>query len=308
MIDRHAPHDDPPSAELDEGPRRELLGRVLRRVELGARNKRVVAWLAGQRGRGAQRRRHGVEWARPSRGWAPTLDDFLTLLGASATPQAAGHGDLANVVLRLLLEHPDELDLRTRRYTALLRPACHNPAAPGRGRGRPAGGGVQGELACKPASVPRSNSFGVAAIHLGPASPPASCGPPGDSTGPASKTTNGGPASPVRPCSGWGLPSRPVTRPLVRSYRTFSPLPPLEAAVCFLWHCPAGRPDWRLASTLPCGGRTFLDPGNCGTAAAQPTPPARQVCHPNRAERRHTGAWLQSWSSPSSWSRWPSWR
>jgi hypothetical protein len=104
----------------------------------------------------------------------------------------------------------------------------------------------------------------VAAIHLGPASPPASCGPPGDSAGPASTAALAAAgASPTRPCSGWGLPSRPVTRPLVRSYRTVSPLPPCSrgAAVCSLWHCPAGRPDWRLASTLPCGGRTFLDPG-----------------------------------------------
>ena len=30
---------------------------------------------------------------------------------------------------------------------------------------------------------------------------------------------------PIWPCSVWGLPSRPVTEPLVRSYRTFSPLP-----------------------------------------------------------------------------------
>ena len=29
---------------------------------------------------------------------------------------------------------------------------------------------------------------------------------------------------PIRSCSGWGLPSRPVARPLVRSYRTFSAL------------------------------------------------------------------------------------
>src|SRR5206468_375701 len=28
---------------------------------------------------------------------------------------------------------------------------------------------------------------------------------------------------PARPCSGWGLPSRPVTRPLVSSYLTVSP-------------------------------------------------------------------------------------
>jgi len=54
-------------------------------------------------------------------------------------------------------------------------------------------------------------------------------------------------------------------RPLVRSYRTVSPLPvrgpeASPSAVCSLWHCPAGRPDWPLASTLPCGVPTFLDP------------------------------------------------
>jgi len=32
-------------------------------------------------------------------------------------------------------------------------------------------------------------------------------------------------AGPIWPCSGWGLPSRHVTTPLVRSYRTISPLP-----------------------------------------------------------------------------------
>ena len=30
-------------------------------------------------------------------------------------------------------------------------------------------------------------------------------------------------------------------------------------AVCSLWHCPAGRPDWNLSSTPPCGVPTFLD-------------------------------------------------
>jgi hypothetical protein len=38
----------------------------------------------------------------------------------------------------------------------------------------------------------------VAAIHLGPALPPASCGPPGDSTGPASTTRGRGPVRPQR--------------------------------------------------------------------------------------------------------------
>src|SRR5829696_10164623 len=151
--------------------------------------------------------------------------------------------------------------------------------------------GVQGESACKPASVPRRVP-GVAAIHLGPALPPASCGPPGDSAGPASGPRCRGRMSPIRPCSGWGLPSRPVTRPLVRSYRTVSPLPPCSrrVAVCSLWHCPAGRPDWRLASTLPCGGRTFLDPGEPG-----PRPPSRlplpdHCATPKVGWRRHTGS------------------
>src|SRR5688572_21386382 len=58
-----------------------------------------------------------------------------------------------------------------------------------------------------------------------------------------------------------------VTGGAVRSYRTVSPLPPgrpeaARTAVCSLWHCPAGLPDWPLASTLPCGARTFLqEPG-----------------------------------------------
>src|SRR3990172_2750335 len=67
---------------------------------------------------------------------------------------------------------------------------------------------------------------------------------------------------PIWPCSGWGLPSRPVTRPLVRSYRTVSPLPALAGgeplAVWSLWHFPSGRPAWALPSTLPGGARTFL--------------------------------------------------
>ena len=36
---------------------------------------------------------------------------------------------------------------------------------------------------------------------------------------------------PIRSCSGWGLPSRPVTRPLVRSYRTVASLPARRPAV-----------------------------------------------------------------------------
>src|SRR3954466_13307447 len=71
---------------------------------------------------------------------------------------------------------------------------------------------------------------------------------------------------PIRTCSEWGLPSRPVTRPLVRSYRTVSPLPILEMEFpphararslatttlggLSLWHYPSRRRAWVLPSTL----------------------------------------------------------
>ncbi len=40
---------------------------------------------------------------------------------------------------------------------------------------------------------------------------------------------------PIRSCFGWGLPSQPVTRLLVRSYRTFAPLPDCSGGIS-LWH------------------------------------------------------------------------
>jgi len=51
---------------------------------------------------------------------------------------------------------------------------------------------------------------------------------------------------------------------LVVSYTTVSPLPPGRslAAVCFLWHFPAGHPGSVLPTTLPFGARTFLG-GSC---------------------------------------------
>src|SRR6185437_771979 len=45
------------------------------------------------------------------------------------------------------------------------------------------------------------------------------------------------------------------------------------SAVSFLWHCPAGHPDWPLASTLLSGVPTFLDtiPHAVRAAATRPT-------------------------------------
>ena len=85
--------------------------------------------------------------------------------------------------------------------------------------------------------------------------------------------TLGGQPVPVRPCSGWGLPSRPghpgrwcaLTAP-------FHPClcPEGPSAVCSLWHFPAGHPDWPLASTLALWSPDLPRPGHAG-----PRPPGR---------------------------------
>ena len=53
------------------------------------------------------------------------------------------------------------------------------------------------------------------------------------------------------------------------------------SAVFSLWHCPAGHPDWPLASTLLCGVPTFLDtiPSPVRAAATRPTHRRGQLCH-----------------------------
>jgi hypothetical protein len=83
---------------------------------------------------------------------------------------------------------------------------------------------------------------------------------------------------PSRPCSGWGLPSR-ADHParwwsLTPPFHPYRPAEscPTSPAVCFLWHCPAGHPGLPLATTLPCGARTFL-----GGAVAPTRPPGRLV-------------------------------
>ena len=70
--------------------------------------------------------------------------------------------------------------------------------------------------------------------------------------------------SPIRSCSGWGLPSSRRHR---RDWWALtSPFHPYllkiygisQEAVCFLWHFPPRRRDWVLPSTLSYGARTFL--------------------------------------------------
>jgi len=70
--------------------------------------------------------------------------------------------------------------------------------------------------------------------------------------------------------AGFTVP-RTVTSRAVRSYRTFSPLPDLRPAVCFLWHFPWARALQALPGALSEGARTFLCNGNAA-AIASPTP------------------------------------
>src|SRR5690606_29016222 len=68
--------------------------------------------------------------------------------------------------------------------------------------------------------------------------------------------------TPIRPCSGWGLPCPAALSPrAVRSYRTLSPLPRALAgrsAVCSLLHFPSAHAAQALPGTLLYGARTFL--------------------------------------------------
>src|SRR5262249_31171899 len=95
----------------------------------------------------------------------------------------------------------------------------------------------------------------VAIIHLGLQSPEGSSSLPGNYGGPP-LAPQAAPRFPIWPCSVWGLPSRSVAGPLVRSYRTFSPLLMTQRYV----FCGTFRPLRALAlrGTLPCGVRTFL--------------------------------------------------
>jgi hypothetical protein len=71
-------------------------------------------------------------------------------------------------------------------------------------------------------------------------------------------------ATPLRPCSGWGLPCRSRYRGAVGSYPAVSPCPvrrdPKERvapAVCFLWHFPRSHLHQALPGTLPCRSSDF---------------------------------------------------
>src|SRR5690606_10881311 len=139
------------------------------------------------------------------------------------------------------------------------------------------------EPACTPGSVPPVEP-GWAAIHLGRLLPAVSCGLPGSSGG---QPSNASCLALLR--AGFTEPHR-SPGVLVVSYTTVSPLPRSRAAVCSLWHCPAGRPGWVLPTALPFGARTFLGASLAERdAAAWPAHPSLEyrarVEDPLRVER-----------------------
>ena len=116
---------------------------------------------------------------------------------------------------------------------------------------RPIGGGL---------STGPLRESGWVTIHL--------CGLPGSVSGRAALSLFGlAPdgvclAGQVTPAAGALLPHR-FTLTCARSQGAG------PSAVCSLWHFPAGRPDWPLASILPCGAPTFL------SVETTPRPPGR---------------------------------
>ena len=70
-------------------------------------------------------------------------------------------------------------------------------------------------------------------------------------------------------------PATPVAGGAVRSCRTLSPLPSRNRAVCFLWHCPWGRPRRALPGTVFPWSPDFPPPPRAVTAAIRSSDPRR---------------------------------
>jgi hypothetical protein len=154
-----------------------------------------------------------------------------------------------------------------------------------------------GEPVCKPGSVRALRAACEATIHLGRASPHASSGLPASIGRAALERSRGllggrcrfallldlAPggvyrAARVTPGAGGLLPRRfTLTAPSGDG-----------AAVCFLWHFPAGHPGLVLPTTLPCGARTFLGTGS-GRARGRPTGSPHGHSTAGRGGRRPVG-------------------
>jgi len=129
---------------------------------------------------------------------------------------------------------------------------------------------VRDEPACKPDSVTGPESP-VATIHLAQPLPADSCDLPADHRAGRSTAQLTEVSFLDLAPGGVYLATTVTCRTGGLLHRRFT-LTRVKRAVCFLWHLPAGRPGWPLATTLPYGVRTFLDVRNA--AAARPTHPA----------------------------------
>jgi len=151
------------------------------------------------------------------------------------------------------------------------RSACRRMVAPW---GRRTSGPVRRILSQRPESP-------WAVIHLGRPLPGGSCGLPAGSGEQPSNACAG-----HRLAAGALLGLAPggvyLATPVARGAgellpHRFTLTCPRGPAVCFLWHCPAGRPGLPLTTTLLCGVRTFLGGTPKGTdATAWPTRPSHR--------------------------------
>ncbi|SFS92425.1 hypothetical protein SAMN05660874_04208 [Saccharopolyspora flava] len=121
------------------------------------------------------------------------------------------------------------------------------------------------ESVCKPDSVPGRphDQPRSVTIYLGPPSPTSSCGLPANLGRATLDRPRGRRDAHLGLAPGGVYRATSVTRGAGGLlHHRFTLTRRVRRAVCFLWHCPAGRPGLPLATTLLCGVRTFLD-GSC---------------------------------------------
>ena len=149
------------------------------------------------------------------------------------------------------------------------------------------------QTACKPGSVRR------APVARSPTRRPFLCGAPRGA--PDATNPGGGARTPPAPtmspsrrrpplfglAPGGVYPAAPVTGGAVRSCRTVSPLPIVrtQTAVCFLWHCPWGRPRRPLAGTVFPWSPDFPPPLARQQPSSRLAPPRCACTHPGSSGR-----------------------